>query len=182
MDKPLPLRERRLAHEWDLIQKLMAEYPDKISGLQHIDDEAFLISVNDMPALYKQPGDDWRDAITDKHSVTVAFPRYFPSLPCEIFLSRPVFHPNVDPVNGFVCLWNRHRVANTVMDALARLAAVLAWRLYNPDAPHLMQPDALTWYDSSTEARSRLPLTHDPWIIADQTWERTEHHRRRRLS
>lgn len=178
----LTLRERRLAHEWEVLQQLKANSPEKLLLMERKGDEAFLLTVADMPALSAKPGKDLLTVVTDLHSIMISFPRYYPSMPCEVYLSRPVFHPNIDPVNGFVCLWNKHRVAYTSIQALMQLSAILAWRLFNPDAPHLMQPDALDWHNTASEAKTYLPLANGPWLENALFPEHHQQSRRRRLS
>jgi len=175
------LRQRRVTHEWEALQQLQAESPDKLLTLEQGGDEAFLITVAKMPALICQPSEHENDAICDQHSLKIVFPRYYPSMPCEVFLSRSVFHPNVDPVNGFVCLWNQYLAAYTSLHALAQLAAVLSWRLVNPNAVHLMQPDALDWYKSESRI-AKLPLADGPWLRVEKPYTDGQSPRRRRLS
>lgn len=67
----------------------------------------------------------------------------------------PVVHPNIHPDTGFVCLWDRHRVSNTVEHALHKLAAMLAGELQNTTPMHVMQPGAL---GSSTRYSPSMPL------------------------
>lgn len=175
-------RERRLDHEWECLSGLAVMLPDRLLSLQRVHEDTFLIFTGKMPALDAQPGDDWKAVLREEHRITFTFPRYYPAMPSEAFLDRPVFHPNVDPENGFVCLWSKHRIADTAADALVRLAAVLAWRLFNAEAPHIMQPQALSWYNSSAEVRARLPLAGGPWAKLDAFAEASPHFRRRRLS
>jgi ubiquitin-protein ligase len=158
------LRERRLAHEWEALQQFKASSPGRLTEIDRAGDEAFLLTVAEMPALCHAPGDDWASALCNRHSLKILFPRYYPAMPCEIYLSRPVFHPNVDEVNGFVCLWNRYSTAYTSLHALTQLAAILAWRLMNTEAIHLLQPTALDWYNSTGQASEKLPLSRAPWI------------------
>jgi ubiquitin-protein ligase len=178
----LTSHQRRLGYEQDCLQQFMLESPNKLLGIQRIDDSKLLLSIAKMPALSSNPGEDWQANIAENHLVTLSFPRYYPAVPSEVFLAKPIFHPNVDPVNGFVCLWEKHRVANTVRNTLAKLAAVLAWRLMNTAAPHLMQLDALTWYQSSNEIQAKLPLSKYPWIATEMPEEMNQRPRRRRLS
>lgn len=177
----LTSHQRRLDYEQNCLQLLMAENPEKFQEIKRIDDRSWLLHLNKIPALSHNPGENWQATITESHLVTLFFPRYYPAVSSEVFLTKPVFHPNVDPVNGFVCLWEKHRVANTALSALAKLASVLAWRLVNTATPHIMQPDALAWYQSSDEIRVRLPLSKDPWIthMPEDTHQRPL---RRRLS
>lgn len=178
----LTLHQRRLDYELDSLRLLKAKAPDKILEIRHIDDRKLLLSVTDMQAFAAKPGEDWRANIVENHLVTISFPRYYPAVPSEVFLEKPVFHPNVDPASGFVCLWDKHHVANTASIALAKLASVLAWRLMNATTPHVMQPEALAWYQSSDEARAALPLTKSPWITTQVPEETLQRPLRRRLS
>ena len=82
----------------------------------------------------------------DSHAVTLHFPKFFPSVPIEASLAHPVFHPNVHPETGFVCLWNRFSPGDTVMEAISQLQQVITWKLVNQETDHLMQPEALAWY------------------------------------
>ncbi|MGI4757170.1 MAG: ubiquitin-conjugating enzyme E2 [Janthinobacterium lividum] len=77
------------------------------------------------------------------HAVRIDFPVHFPAVPMEMFLQAPVVHPNIHPETGFVCLWQRHRVSNTVEHAMHRLVAMLAGEQQNPAPMHVMQPLAL---------------------------------------
>jgi len=79
-------------------------------------------------------------------------------VPIEAFLAVPVFHPNVHPDNGFVCLWTRGSTGDTIVTALVRLQNVIGWRLHNASPDHLMQPAALAWAASATD----LPLPCTP--------------------
>jgi ubiquitin-protein ligase len=178
----LTSHQRRLSFEQGCLQILMAEYPDKVHEISCIDDRKFLVSVSGMHALSGKPGEDWQTYVVESHVITISFPRYYPAVPSEVFLEKPIFHPNVDPVNGFVCLWDNHRVTNTVRTALAKLASVLAWRLVNTTVPHIMQPDALAWYQSSDKVRASLPLTKSPWIATHVPEEIPQRPLRRRLS
>ena len=78
-----------------------------------------------------------------RHDLHIDFPVHFPAVPMEMFLARPAVHPNIHPETGFVCLWDRHRVSNTVEHALHKLVAMLAGQLQNTEPRHVMQPSAL---------------------------------------
>ena len=90
-----------------------------------------------------------------RHDLRIDFPVHFPAVPMELFLSRPVIHPNIHPETGFVCLWNQHRVSNTVEHAMHKLVAMLAGQLQNAEPQHVMQPAALT---APTAAADAMPL------------------------
>lgn len=135
-----PATERRLAAEWLLLEQLADANPGRLSALRR-DSAAFHLRLHGPAAL----------SITNKqhgsplfvHDLRIDFPVHFPAVPMEMYLANPVFHPNVHPETGFVCLWERHRVSNSVELALHRLTAMLAGTLGNADAPHVMQTAAL---------------------------------------
>ncbi|HLJ88270.1 MAG TPA: hypothetical protein VKZ53_15735 [Candidatus Angelobacter sp.] len=81
--------------------------------------------------------------IRTSHSVRYHFPAYFPHLPIEAYIAAPVFHPNVDPRNGFACLWLKHDPANTIVDAIVITRELMAHRTRNANPQHVMQRDAL---------------------------------------
>jgi len=119
------LRTRRLQGERALIERLVRDNPTQLSDLEWTDEEC---------RVSLQIGGD-------EHRVRLHFPRFFPSVPLEAYLDRPVAHPNIDPANGFVCLWTRLSVSHTVIEAVRRLRLILAWRMLNLDEDHVMQPD-----------------------------------------
>lgn len=174
------VRENRIANEWQLLKQFAAQNPERIRDLEQKEDECFLFSLHEAPALLQNPEKSSQPVLATQHRVRIEFPRYYPSVPCEVFLSVPIFHPNIDPENGFVCLWEQHRVANSVETAIVKLASVLAWELMNAEAPHIMQHEALTWYFISPIERIQLPLQLAPWNRL--TSIPATHSRRRRLS
>jgi hypothetical protein len=95
--------------------------------------------------------------LVEEHEAELRFPRFFPSVPIEAYLRRPVFHPNVDPVNGFVCLWDRFSPGDTVVTAVRHLQRIVAWRMLNLWADHVMQPEAAAWHGGDRDGY-RLPL------------------------
>lgn len=131
--------QRRLASEWALLNELAACNPGRITDrrLHGGSIEFRLLGPLALPAS----GNGMAHPISE-HSTRVEFPVHFPAVPMEMFLETPVFHPNVHPETGFVCLWDRHRVSNTVEHALHKLAAMLAGNLRNTSTLHVMQPDA----------------------------------------
>ena len=126
---------RRLTAEWTLLAELAALNPGRLFDLA-TSDAAFHLTLNATPAL------SLTGEVLDVHRLHLVFPRYFPALPLELSLETPVFHPNIHPDTGFVCLWDRHSALNTVEHALHKTAAILGWTLSNPDPRHTMQPAA----------------------------------------
>ena len=126
--------ERRLRNEWRLLQHLQALNPERLADI-HAEDCTFYVTLLETPALALPDGVD----VLRQHRLRIDFPRYFPAVPMEAFLSVPVKHPNIHPESGFVCLWDTHRVSNTVEHALLKVEAMLGWRLLNLEARHRMQ-------------------------------------------
>lgn len=156
----MPVRERRIKNEWLLLQKLAAANPNTISLLKY-SGISFLLQLDKTPAFVKE---DSQINITDQHVVELIFRPLFPSVPIEAYLKRPVFHPNVHPDNGFVCLWNQHSSGETVIEALSKLRKVLAWDLYNEEAGNILQLQALDWLKAVAQ-RPAIPLPFCPLHI-----------------
>jgi ubiquitin-protein ligase len=171
------MRARRIENEWLLLEALQRANPDRLRITRHPD--AFTLEVDGFPALLDQPRDSAQSILLANHHLRLIFPRYYPSMPTEVYLAAPVFHPNVHPDTGFVCLWTRHHIQTTVEQTLAQLQRVLSWQLLNTDPEHVMQPDALHWYQQP-ERGHRLPLVSAPllpvnanaWAIPSSTFRR----------
>ena len=165
--------ERRLRAEWQLLEQLVARNPSRLTDTRQGDSE-FRLTLLETPALTPdgQPG-------RARHQVRIVYPRFFPSVPLELYLDEAVLHPNVHPLTGFVCLWDRHRVSNTVEHALHKTTAMLGGRLMNLEARHVMQPAALTldWPALSAQLGGE-PLAG----VAHEGFDPAESPTRRRLS
>jgi hypothetical protein len=155
------LYERRVEQEWRLLQSLAEANPGLIEILERrLDqgDEILDFNLHKTEALREEAG---ALTIQNSHRVAVHFPRFFPSVPLEASLAEPVFHPNVNPDNGFVCLWNRFSAGDTIIQAISQLQGILTWQLVNEHPDHLMQPDALVWLKDPNR-HVALPLTGQP--------------------
>jgi Ubiquitin-conjugating enzyme len=178
----LTMRTRRIENEWLLLEALQRLNPGRIRPTRA--GELVSLEVDGFSALRYAPVTDesMGEAVTSHHCLRIAFPRYYPTMPVEVYLDAPVFHPNVNPDNGFVCLWTRHRVQTTLEQTIAQLQRVLAWAMLNPDASHVVQPDALHWY-ARPGMRDRLPLHFTPMApVQSQAWDFDRAPARRRLS
>lgn len=177
------MRERRIDNEWVILEELRAMNPERLLAPAR-DADNFYLTLQGTPALYTRPHalDAWTASLRTTHSLRVCFPRYYPAMPCEVYVGDPVFHPNAHPDTGFVCLWERHLAMHTVTHALTQLSAILSGRLFNRDERHVMQPDALAFY-LQPEVAARLPLPCPP-LLAPETLQTTPDRRilRRRLS
>lgn len=157
--------------------------PERLLAVtRHADD--FKLTLQGTPALHRQPEslDAWQASLRTEHSVRIFFPRFYPAMPCEVYVAGSAFHPNAHPDTGFVCLWERHLALHTVSHNLAQLQAILSGRLFNRDERHVMQPEALAFY-LRPEVSARLPLPCSPLLVQtplQATWDRAV--MRRRLS
>jgi ubiquitin-protein ligase len=139
--------ERRVEQEWRLLQSLSEANPGVLtiaSRTTDADSVLFDFTLDKTQALI---ADGEHCSVQESHHVTFRFPRFFPSMPIEATLVRPVFHPNIHPHTGFVCLWGRFSSGDTVIEAVAQLQRVITWELVNREADHVMQPIALEWLD-----------------------------------
>ena len=152
------LRARRLEEEWRLLEELVAVNPHCLAEPARERDvpaDEFHVNMLRTEALLSP------SARVDEHQVRLRFPRFFPTQPIEAYLAQPVFHPNVDPVNGFLCLWTKTDTGDTSMEALRRVQLALTWQAWNEEADHIMQPAALEWVRIE-ENRKNLPLRCKP--------------------
>jgi len=155
------IRGRRIENEWRLLAGLAQSNPLLVGDLHRNDGPArdeFHFRLRGSGALSADAGEP---VISRTHDVLIRFPRYFPAVPMELELTTPVFHPNVHPETGFVCLWNRYRPGDSVVEAVARLQRVIAWELYNLDADQVMQPEAVRWLEAGHPGFD-LPLPYTP--------------------
>lgn len=171
-DKIVIDAERRLQAEWDLLQQLAQLNPGRLTDISS-EDRAFKFLLQDTPVrLASSPGGE----VISTHNIRVIYPAFFPSTPLEFYVGRAFLHPNVHPETGFVCLWTQHHVDYTLEHALHKLVAMMSGHLYNLEAMHVMQPEALNAIrHGSSEYKQLIGITHDRFIL-----ERTR--RRIRLS
>jgi len=155
----MSVRETRIRNEWRLLESLRDLNSDILEVVDRFvdgdGDAARLVVRMTTGILGVRQG----ISVAREHAAVVRFPRFFPSVPIEAQLTVPVFHPNIDPHSGFVCLWTRFSVGDTLMEAIVRLQQIIAWKLVNPEAHHVMQPEALRWYQDPGR-NMELPLEH----------------------
>lgn len=159
--QPSSILERRLHNEWRLLNDLSDCNPGRIAVLQ-LDGYTIRLHLHGPSArpVHTVAG---KCDITE-HAVRIDFPVHFPAVPMEMFLETPVVHPNIHPETGFVCLWDRHRVSNTVEHAMHKLAAMLSGHLRNTAAHHVMQPEACD-LPILVEAMPLVGVRYDPGPI-----------------
>lgn len=178
----MDLRRQRIENEWAFLQRMAEANPRLIVPQDRSADE-FLVLLRETDAPVEHDG---KIEIVDDHQVRLSFARFFPTIPLEAYLIRPVFHPNIHPSTGFVCLWRNSSVADTVVEALIQLQRVLTCSLFTDSPDHVMQPRALAWVLASHPG-VQLPLKCTP-LSKPSAWDE-EHNfrslpagRQRRLS
>jgi hypothetical protein len=158
------MRKRRIENEWRLLGESAALNPAAVQVLERgigLEGEYFRLRLNQTSGpIQAERGIELRDS----HLIEFRFPGFFPAVPIEAVMLQPVFHPNVDPDNGFVCLWARVSPGGTVAEALMRLQRVIAWELVNLTPDHVMQTDAAAWYEDASRMIA-LPCGFTPLIL-----------------
>lgn len=134
------LRDRRIQNEWQALCTLAAENSSIICSVNRQPSE-FVVLLQNSPAWVSE-GEELKTR--SDHKVRYRFPDYYPQLPIEAYFALPVFHPNVDPLSGFACLWLDHNPSHNIIDAIVITRALMAHRTRNPHAAHVLQPDALS--------------------------------------
>lgn len=155
------LHSRRVEQEWGLLQMLATANPSALAIVDRKQDAAsqrFRVVLRQTCGLARKDGHLQK---LETHVVDLFFPEFFPSVPIEVSVNSPVFHPNVHPENGFVCLWNRFSTGDTVIEALAQLQRVISWELVNERGDHVMQPEAVAWR-ANPDRSVELPLSYEP--------------------
>lgn len=157
-DKVVTGTERRLQAEWELLLQLAQLNPGRLTEISS-EDHTFRFTLQNTPARLSDLLDG---EATSDHKIRVKYPTFFPSTPLELYVDRTFFHPNVHPKTGFVCLWALHRIEHTIEHALHRLVAMMSGRLYNLEAMHMMQPEAIHGIDrDDLEIHPLIGIAHD---------------------
>jgi hypothetical protein len=158
------MRKRRIENEWQLLRELVDLNPGALDALERAagpDGESFRVSLNHTTGPVQCPGGI---ELRDLHVIHLFFPRFFPSVPIEAVLPDPVFHPNVDPDNGFACLWTHNSPGDSVAEALMRVQRLIAWDLVNLTPDHLIQPAAAKWFQDAARTIA-LPCAFLPLVL-----------------
>jgi hypothetical protein len=155
-------RQDRIDREWRLLGRLAElntdyiELLDRQSGAQS---ERFLVRLHNSPGLRGIAGGVPQRS--DTHTLRLEFTRFYPDVPIECYSETPIFHPNVKPETGFVCLWERSNPSDTVIQAVARAQAMAAYRMVNLGEAHVMNTEAATWFRKTGQSRGLVPLSQN---------------------
>ncbi len=140
-----PLRERRIRNEAEMLRQLADLNPESLQVLE--------MTADQFRMRFSTPAHG-----SPQHTLTFVFAPYYPAVPIEAYLESPVRHPNVHPENGFICLWDKHSAGDTVVEALRQTQRVLSGELWNAQADHLMQPEAI----------DVVPLPYEPIRLPEE--------------
>ena len=156
------LRADRVEKEWTLLTRLAAANPDVIEVVGRAPsavEEIFHVRLHRSPGIERARRE--RVATREVHTLRLCFSRFYPEVPIDCYVTEPLFHPNVKPETGFVCLWEQANPQETVVQALARTQAMAAYRMVNTGAPHLMNKEASDWYQTVGRPQQLVPLSWD---------------------
>jgi hypothetical protein len=156
------LRADRINKEWDLLGRLVLLNPDLVevkSREAGATEEIFRVRLLASPGIAEVSGSAIQRRL--EHTFRLSFTRFYPDVPIECYIEQPLFHPNVKPETGFVCLWEQASPRDTVIQALARAHAMCAFRMVNLGGAHLMNRVAATWYETIGRPQGLVPLTED---------------------
>jgi hypothetical protein len=154
------LRADRIDKEWALLERLAGLNPETIEIVGRTPsavEEVFHVRLRESPGVAAVRGGHLERR--DEHSLRLIFTRFYPEMPIDCYVDERLFHPNVKPETGFVCLWEQARPRDTVIQALARAQAMAAYRLVNMNSVHVMNKDAGVWYETVAVPKRLVPLT-----------------------
>lgn len=154
------LRADRIEREWRLLERLAAANSDQLELLDRQaspGDDVFRVRLYNSPGLQHAAGADLD--VRDEHTIRLGFTRFYPDVPIECYVEEPLFHPNVRPETGFVCLWQDANPRDTAIQAVARAQAMAAYRMVNLGGPHQMNREASGWYTEIGQPQELVPLT-----------------------
>jgi hypothetical protein len=154
------LRADRVDKEWTLLGRLAAANPEQVEIVERSPspvDEVFRVRLLGSPGI--EAVRQGTPVTRDVHTLRLCFTRFYPEVPIDCYVEEPLFHPNVKPETGFVCLWEHANPRDTVIQALARTQAVAAFRMVNAGGAHLMNRAAADWYESVGLPGGLVPLT-----------------------
>lgn len=129
------LRDRRMEEEWQLLEALACANPRIVAEITRSSEE-FHVVLKESRAWVL---DGSKLKAENEHTVRYVYPRYYPTLPIDGYFASPIAHVNVDPVTGFVCLWESYRPSQTIVDAILITRSIMACRTANLNPVHCMQ-------------------------------------------
>jgi ubiquitin-protein ligase len=168
----MDLRLQRIENEWAFLGRL-AEANPGIVVVKSRAHEEFAVVLREIAAPLKH-GNSLE--ICEQHELRLCFARFFPTVPMEAYLTQPVFHPNIHPTTGFVCLWQKALMADTVVEALIQLQRILSYSAFTESPDHVMQPEALAWAQDPARGME-FPFKYTP-LKKPVGWDQEHNFRR----
>lgn len=152
------LRDRRLEQEIRIFQELAAANADRMRVRSiGTDGDAYLVSFRlsgcEFLSLDRRVGDGM--------DMEIRFTRYYPLVPPEVSFIPAIFHPNVSPESGFVCLFEDYRMEYGVVEYLQIAQQVATWQIWNGDPQQVLSPEAVAWLEAGASGIA-LPLRAAP--------------------
>jgi len=157
------LRDDRIQNEWRLLEQLARLNPGAVRAERHERSpgkDVFLVRLNESSGV-ESIDREGNPVIRHSHTLRFVFQRYYPDMPVEAYVDQPLFHPNIRPETGFVCLWESSSADYTIVQAVARARAMAAFRMVNLGTAHLMNRGAAQWYTQVGMPRQLVPLSWD---------------------
>lgn len=154
------VRTDRIDREWKLLDRLAKANPKYVELIERSSsplEEMFRIRLHNSPGVEAAAGP--RLDTRDDHTVRLSFARFYPEVPIECYVEEPLFHPNVRPETGFICLWQEANPRDTAIQAIARAQAMAAYRMVNLGDAHRMNRQAVDWLLSVGRPQDLVPLT-----------------------
>ncbi len=154
------LRADRIEREWRMLDRLARANVGTVEVLERTSsplEEVFRVRLHNSPGLESASGT--RLSRRDEHTVRLGFTRFYPEVPIECYVEEPLFHPNIRPETGFVCLWEEANPRDTAVQAIARAQAMAAFRMVNLGDAHRMNRPAADWYLAVGQPQGLVPLT-----------------------
>jgi hypothetical protein len=153
------VRLERIEREWSLLHQLAELNPAWLRPLgrkSRPTEETFLLQLSCSPGIQEIVREN--PNVREEHTVRLCFPRFYPDVPIECYVKEPLFHPNVRPDNGFVCLWERFNLDYTAIQAVCRTQAMAAYRMMNLRSEHVMNNQAAQWFEQKGKPAGLVPL------------------------
>jgi hypothetical protein len=160
------VRLQRIEEEWKLLNQLGELNPNSLRLLGRKSrpiEETFLVQLSSSPGVEGIVGG--RPAIREEHTLRLCFPRFYPDVPIECYVKEQLFHPNVRPDTGFICLWERFNLGDTAIQAMCRAQAMAAYRMMNLRNEHVMNDEAAEWYEHSGKPEGLVPLNGPEFTV-----------------
>lgn len=155
----MSLRGDRVQREWQFLERLAQLNPDQLELLGRSaspSEDVFRFRLHRSAGI--EAADGPQISIRDRHTMRLVFTRFYPDVPIECYIEERLFHPNVRPETGFVCLWEQGSVFDTAIQAVARAQATAAYRMVNTKSVHVMNRAADVWYREVARRRNLVPL------------------------